>query len=53
MGTVIEPVPVTGLVANFSPMPWMAPPFGKYDRGGLVEAGGAGRVIAAFPLCWF
>ena len=26
MGTVIEPVPVTGLAANFSPMPRMAPP---------------------------
>src|ERR1044071_3958951 len=26
MGTAIEPVPVTGLAANFSPMPRMAPP---------------------------
>jgi hypothetical protein len=26
MGTVIEPVPVTGLAANFSPMPRTAPP---------------------------
>jgi hypothetical protein len=26
MGTVIEPVPVTGLAANFSPMPRIAPP---------------------------
>jgi hypothetical protein len=26
MGTLIEPVPVTGLAANFSPMPRMAPP---------------------------
>ena len=26
MGTVIEPVPVTGLAANFSPIPRMAPP---------------------------
>lgn len=26
MGTDIEPVPVTGLAANFSPMPRMAPP---------------------------
>src|SRR5215204_3511563 len=26
MGTLIEPVPVTGLAENFSPMPRMAPP---------------------------
>jgi hypothetical protein len=26
MGTLIEPVPVTGFAANFSPMPRMAPP---------------------------
>jgi hypothetical protein len=26
MGTDIDPVPVTGLAANFSPMPRMAPP---------------------------
>ena len=26
IGTIIEPVPVTGLAANFSPMPRMAPP---------------------------
>ena len=26
MGTDIEPVPVTGLAANFSPMPRIAPP---------------------------
>ena len=26
MGTVIEPVPVTGLAVNFSPMPRIAPP---------------------------
>src|SRR2546421_11904006 len=26
MGTVMEPVPVTGLAANFSPMPRTAPP---------------------------
>jgi hypothetical protein len=25
-GTVMEPVPVTGLAANFSPMPRIAPP---------------------------
>ena len=26
MGTVIDPVPVAGLAANFSPMPRIAPP---------------------------
>ena len=26
MGTLIEPVPVTGFAANFSPMPRIAPP---------------------------
>jgi hypothetical protein len=26
MGTLIDPVPVTGFAANFSPMPRIAPP---------------------------
>src|SRR5947207_686549 len=35
MGTLIEPVPVNGLAANFSPMPRMAPPpFGRLIDGG-------------------
>ena len=35
MGTVIDPVPVTGLAANFSPMPRMAPPpLGRIIAGG-------------------
>jgi hypothetical protein len=34
MGTVIEPVPVTGLAANFSPIPQIAPPpLGKEITG--------------------
>src|SRR5688500_82368 len=34
MGTDIEPVPVTGLAVNFSPMPRMAPPpLGKVIAG--------------------
>lgn len=34
MGTVIEPVPVTGFAANFSPMPRMAPPpLGRFMDG--------------------
>src|SRR5689334_3906357 len=38
MGTDIEPVPVTGLAANFSPMPRMAPPpLGKTIAGAEVE----------------
>src|SRR5205085_10991516 len=33
-GTVIEPVPVTGLAANFSPIPRIAPPpFGNEGDG--------------------
>src|SRR6059058_4812446 len=34
MGTVMEPVPVTGLAANFSPTPRIAPPpFGRAIAG--------------------
>ena len=34
MGTVIDPVPVTGLAANFSPIPRIAPPpLGKEIEG--------------------
>src|SRR6266702_5962875 len=52
MGTVMEPVPVTGLAANFSPMPRMAPPpFGS-------ERGGAEKLLfsleaSLFSLCVF
>src|SRR5262249_26969987 len=36
-GTVIEPVPVTGLAVNFSPMPLIAPPpFGRVIVGALT-----------------
>ena len=39
MGTVIEPVPVTGLAANFSPMPRIAPPpLGNEIAGGRTPA---------------
>src|SRR5215211_6345657 len=35
MGTLIEPVPVTGLAENFSPIPRMAPPpLGSDMEGG-------------------
>ena len=37
MGTDIEPVPVTGLAANFSPMPRMAPP----PLGSVIEGAAA------------
>jgi hypothetical protein len=38
IGTAIDPVPVTGLAANFSPMPRMAPPpFGRLITGAAVE----------------
>jgi hypothetical protein len=38
MGTVIEPVPVTGLAANFSPIPRMAPPPLGSEMEGAFEA---------------
>ncbi len=38
MGTLNEPVPVTGLAANFSPMPWMAPPPLGNEMDGTMEA---------------
>ena len=43
MGIVIAPVPVTGLAANFSPMPRMAPP----PLGSEIE--GASARLAAVP----
>src|SRR5438067_515085 len=47
IGTLIDPVPVTGLAANFSPMPRMAPP----PLGRLI-AGKAGAELwtAALPF---
>src|SRR5260370_4958066 len=43
IGTVSDPVPVTGLAANFSPMPRIAPPpFGR-------EGDGTGLGFCAFP----
>ena len=39
-GTVMEPVPVTGLAANFSPMPRMAPPPLDSDKLGALTAVG-------------
>src|SRR5256712_2717899 len=43
-GTVIEPEPVTGLAANFSPMPRMAPPpLGSEIAGGVKDPSLAGE----------
>src|SRR5438094_4088381 len=40
IGTVIDPVPVTGLAANFSPIPRIAPPpLGNEIVGGAVRLG--------------
>ena len=48
MGTDIEPVPVTGLAANFSPMPRMAPPpLGRLIDGATVRNDGASSRPAA------
>jgi len=42
IGTLIEPVPVTGLAANFSPMPRMAqPPLPGGREEGLLSGGQA------------
>src|SRR5438874_7184010 len=40
IGTLIDPVPVTGLAANFSPMPRMAPP----PLGKLIDGGAAAEL---------
>src|SRR5215212_2780405 len=48
MGTLSEPVPVTGLAENFSPIPLMAPP-----PLGSDMAGGDERVSAAPPWALF
>jgi hypothetical protein len=53
MGTDIEPVPVTGFAANFSPMPRMAPPpFGIVMAGAAIENEfwGASLPLVSFPL---
>jgi hypothetical protein len=42
MGTIMEPVPVTGLAANFSPIPRIAPP----PLGSDIE----GREVEALPV---
>src|SRR5690349_11315714 len=40
IGTDIEPVPVTGFAANFSPIPRMAPPpLGSVIPGGVTANG--------------
>ena len=51
MGTVIEPVPVTGLAANFSPMPRIAPPpFGREICGALTRNVSAGDSVPGLGL---
>src|SRR5436190_7790013 len=47
IGTVIEPVPVTGLAANFSPMPRMAPPPLGRVRFGTTDGSDCDRGEAA------
>jgi hypothetical protein len=50
IGTVIEPVPVTGFAANFSPMPRIAPPpFGNWMDGARTWRSAA-DLSAAFVL---
>src|SRR5260370_21310187 len=53
MGTVIEPVPVTGFAANFSPIPWMAPPpFGRDNAGGDAGLRSPGFEDAGWAPSW-
>jgi len=47
IGTVSEPLPVTGLAPNFSPMPRMAPPpFGSVTFGATIPKAGPFAVDA-------
>ena|SRR5438876_879203 len=48
IGTVIEPVPVTGFAANFSPIPRIAPP-----PLGSEMVGGVNGVRSAAPFSEF
>jgi hypothetical protein len=53
MGTVIEPVPVTGFAANFSPIPRIAPPpLGRVIAGGatLKESCCVAELKSDWPL---
>src|SRR5437879_5112138 len=51
IGTDMEPVPVTGFTANFSPMPRMAPPpFGKGDTRSGKRRALLRRLRIGFPF---
>jgi hypothetical protein len=56
MGTVSDPVPVTGLAPNFSPLPRMAPPpFGSWIEGARTcpsEAGVSSALVISPRGCW-
>src|SRR5258708_4495008 len=53
MGMVIEPVPVTGFAANFSPIPWMAPPpLGRDKVGGAAGPRPHGFEDAGWAPSW-
>jgi hypothetical protein len=54
MGTLTEPVPVTGFAANFSPIPRIAPPpLGRLSCGGLKgeRSDGAGFSLVVDRVC--
>src|SRR5215204_714063 len=50
IGTDMEPVPLTGLAANFSPMPRMAPPPFGSEIDGRMRCAGLCRWHLAFVL---
>ena len=52
IGTVIEPVPVTGFAANFSPMPRIAPPpLGREILGAANGVPSFGDCVLVSPFC--
>jgi hypothetical protein len=47
MGSDMEPAPVAGLAANFSPMPRIAPPpFGREIAGGATRKDSPGLLAS-------
>src|SRR5215207_9693576 len=52
IGTLMEPVPVTGLAANFSPMPRIAPPPLGKEIEGAEKLDCSGGLLFSCRACW-
>jgi hypothetical protein len=52
IGTLIEPVPVTGLAANFSPMPRIAPPPLGREILGAEKLDCSDGLLFSCCACW-